>query len=140
MRKHLLTRHETFASELQLQDAEPFMRTRYESEDIASRPLPPIEVCYVMMCYVMSCCVMLYYVMLCYVMLCYVMLCYVMLHYVMLCYVMLCYVILCHVMLCHVMLYYVMLCYVMFCMFFKFNASINFYCSTFQNCTYILTF
>ena len=44
LRKHLLTRHETFASELQLQDAEPFMRTRYESEDIASRPLPPIEV------------------------------------------------------------------------------------------------
>ena len=25
-------------------DAEPFMKVRYEAEDIGSRPLPPIEV------------------------------------------------------------------------------------------------
>ena len=27
-----------------LADAEPFMKVRYEAEDIGSRPLPPIEV------------------------------------------------------------------------------------------------
>ena len=37
-------KHEGFAADLLLQDAEPFMRARYEAEDIASRPLPPIEV------------------------------------------------------------------------------------------------
>lgn len=45
LRKHLQVKHDGFAAELLLQDAEPFMRARYEAEDIASRPLPPIEVC-----------------------------------------------------------------------------------------------
>ena len=43
LRKHLQTKHETFAYDLLLKDAEPYMRTRYESEDIQARPLPPIE-------------------------------------------------------------------------------------------------
>ena len=44
MRKHLACKHETFAYDLLLQDSEPYMKVRYESEDIGSRPLPPIEV------------------------------------------------------------------------------------------------
>ena len=44
LRKHLLAKHETFSSGLLLQESEPFMRARYENEDIASRPLPPVEV------------------------------------------------------------------------------------------------
>ena len=43
LRKHLQTKHETFAYDLLLKDADPFMRSRYESEDIQARPLPPIE-------------------------------------------------------------------------------------------------
>ena len=44
MRKHLACKHETFAYDLLLQDSEPYMKVRYESEDIGYRPLPPIEV------------------------------------------------------------------------------------------------
>ena len=44
LKKHLASKHEIFAYDLLLADAEPFMKVRYEAEDIGSRPLPPIEV------------------------------------------------------------------------------------------------
>jgi hypothetical protein len=44
LRKHLVVKHETFAYDLLLKDSEPYMRNRYENEDISARPLPPIEV------------------------------------------------------------------------------------------------
>jgi hypothetical protein len=42
--KHLKTKHGEFGAEELLRDAEPFMRRRYESEDMHARPLPPIEI------------------------------------------------------------------------------------------------
>jgi hypothetical protein len=44
LRKHLKTKHETFAFDMLLGVAEPFMRARYEAEDILARPLPLIQV------------------------------------------------------------------------------------------------
>ena len=43
LKKHFISKHDTFAARLYLVEAEPFMRTRYEAEDIAHRPLPPVE-------------------------------------------------------------------------------------------------
>ena len=43
LKKHFTSKHDTFAARLYLIEAEPFMRTRYEAEDIAHRPLPPVE-------------------------------------------------------------------------------------------------
>lgn len=42
--KHMKTKHTEFGFEALLQDAEPFMRRRYEQEDMSARPLPPVEV------------------------------------------------------------------------------------------------
>ena len=42
--KHLKTKHPEFGMDALLVDAEPFMRHRYEAEDLSSRPLPPVEV------------------------------------------------------------------------------------------------
>jgi hypothetical protein len=43
--KHLKTKHiNEFGYEILLNIAEPFMRKRYEAEDITARPLPPVEV------------------------------------------------------------------------------------------------
>jgi hypothetical protein len=44
LRKHVKAKHETFAYDLLLKDAEPFMRARFIGEDMLSRPLPPVEV------------------------------------------------------------------------------------------------
>lgn len=44
LKKHVTLKHDFFASEVMLRNAEPYMRSRYEAEDIANRPLPPIEV------------------------------------------------------------------------------------------------
>ena len=38
------TKHENFALEALVKDAEPYMRSRYEAEDIRARPLPPVRV------------------------------------------------------------------------------------------------
>lgn len=37
-------KHPSFATDVFLNEAEPFMRARYEAEDISYRPLPPVEV------------------------------------------------------------------------------------------------
>ena len=42
--KHLKMKHPEFGVEIFLQDAEPFMRKRYEAEDMSARPLPPVAV------------------------------------------------------------------------------------------------
>ena len=42
--KHMRAKHEDFAHEALLQDAEPFMRRRFEAEPMSARPLPPVEV------------------------------------------------------------------------------------------------
>jgi hypothetical protein len=42
--KHLSSKHADFGLEELLLDAKPFLRKRFEAEDIASRPLPPVEV------------------------------------------------------------------------------------------------
>jgi hypothetical protein len=43
--KHLKTKHvNEFGFDILLNIAEPFMRKRYEAEDITARPLPPVEV------------------------------------------------------------------------------------------------
>lgn len=44
LRKHLISKHPTFAADLFLVEDEPFMRKRYEEEEISQRPLPPVEV------------------------------------------------------------------------------------------------
>jgi hypothetical protein len=42
--KHFKSKHEDCAMDELLADAEPFMRKRYQEEDVTERPLPPIEV------------------------------------------------------------------------------------------------
>lgn len=42
--KHMRTKHEDFAADQLLLDAESFMRKRYEAEPMGTRPLPPVEV------------------------------------------------------------------------------------------------
>jgi hypothetical protein len=42
--KHMRLKHEDFAADLLLKDAEPFMRRRFEAEPMGARPLPPVEV------------------------------------------------------------------------------------------------
>ena len=44
LRKHLQSKHPSFATDVFLVEAEPFMRKRYEAEDISYRPLPPVEI------------------------------------------------------------------------------------------------
>jgi len=44
LRKHLVSKHPTFAADLLLVEDEPFMRKRFEQEDLSQRPLPPVEV------------------------------------------------------------------------------------------------
>lgn len=44
LRKHLQSKHPSFATDVFLVEAEPYMRKRYETEDISFRPLPPVEV------------------------------------------------------------------------------------------------
>lgn len=44
MRKHLKSKHEYFAEDILVKDAEVFMKKRFVSEDIRARPLPPLEV------------------------------------------------------------------------------------------------
>lgn len=42
--KHFKTKHEEAATDQMLVDAEPFMRRRFEAEDMIHRPLPPVEI------------------------------------------------------------------------------------------------
>lgn len=42
--KHLRAKHPDFAADILVQDAEPFMRKRFEAEDMSARPLPPVEI------------------------------------------------------------------------------------------------
>lgn len=42
--KHFKTKHEDAAADQMLLDAEPFMRRRFEAEDMMHRPLPPVEI------------------------------------------------------------------------------------------------
>ena len=44
LRKHMQTKHANFGSAELAADAEPFMRRRFEAEELAARPLPPVEV------------------------------------------------------------------------------------------------
>lgn len=41
--KHLKTKHESFAFESMIAEAEPYMKKRYNAEDITFRPLPQIQ-------------------------------------------------------------------------------------------------
>jgi hypothetical protein len=42
--KHLLNKHVGFAQDKMTANAEPFMRSRFNADSIAMRPLPPVEV------------------------------------------------------------------------------------------------
>lgn len=42
--KHMTLKHEGCADDILLVDAEPFLRRRFEEEDVSQRPLPPVEV------------------------------------------------------------------------------------------------
>lgn len=42
--KHMHLKHEDFAAEELLVDAEPFLRRRFEADPLNARPLPPVEV------------------------------------------------------------------------------------------------
>jgi hypothetical protein len=43
LRKHVKSKHTSFAWDRLLHDAEPFMRARFVAEDVRARPLPPME-------------------------------------------------------------------------------------------------
>jgi len=43
LKKHLKAKHELFASEELLKDAEPYMKARYDAQDLIARPLPAIS-------------------------------------------------------------------------------------------------
>lgn len=44
LKKHIKTKHEIFAADGMMRDAEPFIRSRYEALEPGMRPLPPVDV------------------------------------------------------------------------------------------------
>ncbi len=43
LKKHMKTKHEYFNYDTQVHQAESYMKALYEAENVAHRPLPPIE-------------------------------------------------------------------------------------------------
>jgi hypothetical protein len=44
LKKHVVLKHDSFMNDIFLRNAEPYMRIRYENDDIIRRPLPPVEI------------------------------------------------------------------------------------------------